>query len=52
VFLSARRAVDSGSHNATDSLYKINWPSECNMNEQLDVTEVVGPSVLPLSSID
>lgn len=51
-FLSAKRAVDSGAHNATDSLYKINWPSEWNMNEQLDVTEVVGPSACSLLSID
>ncbi|GJM84546.1 hypothetical protein PR202_ga00227 [Eleusine coracana subsp. coracana] len=36
-FLSAKCAVDSGAHNATDSLYKINWPSEWNMNEQVPV---------------
>ncbi|GJN20616.1 hypothetical protein PR202_gb08014 [Eleusine coracana subsp. coracana] len=46
-FLSAKRAVDSGAHNATDSLYKINWPSEWNMNEQVDLTEVVPVVMCP-----
>ncbi|XP_062205252.1 acylamino-acid-releasing enzyme 2-like isoform X2 [Phragmites australis] len=41
VFLSSKHAVDSGAHNATDSLYKINWPSDWKMDKQLDVTEVV-----------
>ncbi|TVU31058.1 hypothetical protein EJB05_22725 [Eragrostis curvula] len=46
-FLSAKQAVDTGAHNATDSLYKISWPSEWNMNEQVDVTEVVPVVMCP-----
>lgn len=41
VFLSSKQAVDSGAHNATDSLHVINWPSDWKMDEQLDVTQVV-----------
>lgn len=41
VFLSAKRAVDTGAHNATDSLHKINWHSDWKMDEHLDVTDVV-----------
>jgi len=45
LFLSAKQAVNSGAHNATDSLHKINWLSDWEMDKQLDVTEVVCPSV-------
>ncbi|KAL0376706.1 UNVERIFIED_CONTAM: Acylamino-acid-releasing enzyme [Sesamum calycinum] len=31
VFLSAKSAVDSGAHLATDSLHKIEWPSDGNL---------------------
>ncbi|RCV43027.1 hypothetical protein SETIT_9G262900v2 [Setaria italica] len=41
VFLSAKQAVNSGAHNATNSLHKINWPSDWKMDKQLNVTEVV-----------
>ncbi|KAL6883635.1 hypothetical protein ACP4OV_011049 [Aristida adscensionis] len=41
VFLSSKNAVDSGAHNATDSLFKINRPSDWEMYKQLDVIEVV-----------
>jgi acylaminoacyl-peptidase len=44
VFLSSKQAVDSGAHNATDSLHIINWPSEWKMDKQLDVNEMVCPS--------
>ena len=37
VFLSSRCAVDSGAHNATDSLHKINWPFDWKTDEHLDV---------------
>lgn len=50
VFLSSKQAVDSGAHNATDSLHVINWPSDWKMDEQLDVTQVVCcPSVFFIS---
>uniref|UniRef100_A0A0E0BAI8 acylaminoacyl-peptidase n=1 Tax=Oryza glumipatula TaxID=40148 RepID=A0A0E0BAI8_9ORYZ len=41
VFLSANHAVDSGAHNATDSLHKINWPSDWKMDQYLEITDVV-----------
>ncbi|KAL5224477.1 hypothetical protein ABZP36_011116 [Zizania latifolia] len=41
VFLSSNRAVDSGAHNATDSLHKINWLSDWKTDQHLDVTDVV-----------
>lgn len=53
MFLSAKRAVDSGAHNATDSLHKIKWPVDWNMDEHLGVMDVVCPSnlILPLTAI-
>lgn len=45
VFISAKQAVNSGAHNATDSLHKINWPSDWDMDKQVNVTEVVCPTV-------
>jgi acylaminoacyl-peptidase len=47
LFLSAKQAVNSGAHNATDSLHKMNWPSDWKMDKELHVTEVVCPSVYP-----
>ncbi|CAM0947847.1 unnamed protein product [Alopecurus aequalis] len=41
VFLSSKCAVDSGAHNATDSLHKINWPFDWKTDEHLDVVPVV-----------
>ncbi|CAN6299429.1 unnamed protein product [Urochloa humidicola] len=40
-FLSAKQAVNTGAHNATDCLYKINWPFDWEMDRQLNLTEVV-----------
>ncbi|CAN6293577.1 unnamed protein product [Urochloa humidicola] len=40
-FLSAKQAVNTGAHNATDCLYNINWPSDWEMDRQLNLTEVV-----------
>lgn len=48
VFLSAKRAVDSGAHNATDSLHKIKWPVDWNMDEHLGVMDVVPAVMCPL----
>ncbi len=45
MFLSANRAVDSGAHNATDSLHKINWPSDWKMDQYLEITDVVCPQI-------
>ncbi|KAG8091599.1 hypothetical protein GUJ93_ZPchr0012g18853 [Zizania palustris] len=41
VFLSSNRAVDSGAHNATDSLHKINWLPDWKTDQHLNVTDVV-----------
>lgn len=37
VFLSAHAAVDSGAHNATNSLHTMQWPAD----ESLEITTVV-----------
>ncbi|KAM3317305.1 hypothetical protein ACQJBY_035126 [Aegilops geniculata] len=47
VFLSSKRAVDSGAHNATDSLHRINWPSDWKAEQQLSVTDVVPVVMCP-----
>ncbi|KAG8373132.1 hypothetical protein BUALT_Bualt12G0138900 [Buddleja alternifolia] len=41
VFLSAKNAVDSGAHSATDSLHKINWPSDGKLSPSLKIEDVV-----------
>ncbi|KAG8091598.1 hypothetical protein GUJ93_ZPchr0012g20436 [Zizania palustris] len=46
VFVSAKSAVDSGAHNATNSMHKINWPAEGNL-EGLGVTDVVPVVMCP-----
>lgn len=45
VFLSAKSAVDSGAHSATDSLHKIDWPVDGIPDPSLSVIVVV-PVVL------
>ncbi|XP_044953945.1 acylamino-acid-releasing enzyme 2-like isoform X1 [Hordeum vulgare subsp. vulgare] len=47
VFLSSKRAVDSGAHNATDSLHRINWPSDWKADQQLSATDVVPVVMCP-----
>ncbi|XP_015697373.1 acylamino-acid-releasing enzyme 2 [Oryza brachyantha] len=47
VFLSSNRAVDSGAHNATDSLHKINWPSDWKTDQRLDIADVVPIVICP-----
>lgn len=41
LFLSAKTAVDSGAHGATESLHKINWPSDEKLPESTDIVNVV-----------
>ncbi|TYH03977.1 hypothetical protein ES288_A09G262100v1 [Gossypium darwinii] len=44
VFLSAKASVDSGAHSATDSLHRINWPTDgklCSSTKIIDVIPVV-----------
>uniref|UniRef100_A0A0D9XJQ9 acylaminoacyl-peptidase n=1 Tax=Leersia perrieri TaxID=77586 RepID=A0A0D9XJQ9_9ORYZ len=50
VFLSANRAVNTGAHNATNSLQKINWPSEWKIDQHLEITDVVSIVMCPQDS--
>ncbi|VAI53529.1 unnamed protein product [Triticum turgidum subsp. durum] len=47
VFLSSKRAVDTGAHNATDSLHRIDWPSDWKAEQQLSVIDVVPVVMCP-----
>ncbi|KAB8112754.1 hypothetical protein EE612_051449, partial [Oryza sativa] len=40
VFISAKSAIDSGTHNATNSMHKIDWPADGKL-EGLSVADVV-----------
>ena len=41
VFLSARASVDSGAHSSTDSLHRIEWPTDGKLSSSLDIVDVV-----------
>ncbi|RZC49835.1 hypothetical protein C5167_018264 [Papaver somniferum] len=41
VFLSAKSAVDSGAHNATNSLHRIDWPTDGKPNTSPKLIDVV-----------
>lgn len=41
VFLSAKSSVDSGAHSATDSLHKIEWPSNGKLGPYFKIVDVV-----------
>uniref|UniRef100_A0A6V7QSZ4 Acylamino-acid-releasing enzyme n=1 Tax=Ananas comosus var. bracteatus TaxID=296719 RepID=A0A6V7QSZ4_ANACO len=41
VFLSAKSAVDSGAHSATNSLHKIDWPTDGKLQQNMNITDVV-----------
>ncbi|XVF38328.1 hypothetical protein REPUB_Repub20aG0092000 [Reevesia pubescens] len=44
VFLSAKASVDSGAHSATDSLHRIDWPTNgklCSSTKIIDVIPIV-----------
>ncbi|KAM3411538.1 hypothetical protein ACQJBY_003295 [Aegilops geniculata] len=45
VFISAKSAVDSGAHNATNSMHKIDWPTDGKLEGSLSVSDVV-PTVM------
>ncbi|XP_006414693.2 acylamino-acid-releasing enzyme [Eutrema salsugineum] len=40
LFLSAKTAVDSGAHWATESLHKIDWPSDGKFTESVNIVNV------------
>lgn len=41
VFLSAKSAVDSGAHSATNSLHRIDWPADGKLQSSLNIFDVV-----------
>lgn len=41
MFLSAKTAVESGAHNATFSLHRVDWPSDGEPNSVLQFVDVV-----------
>ncbi|XP_050219086.1 acylamino-acid-releasing enzyme-like isoform X2 [Mercurialis annua] len=41
VFMSAKSSVDSGAHSATDSLHKIDWPVNGELNPQAKIVDVI-----------
>ncbi|XP_042386087.1 acylamino-acid-releasing enzyme 1-like isoform X1 [Zingiber officinale] len=47
VFVSARNAVESGAHIATDSLHRIVWPSDGLLHHSLDIIDVVPVIMCP-----
>ncbi|KAI3469675.1 hypothetical protein Pfo_026338 [Paulownia fortunei] len=47
LFLSAKNSVDSGAHLATDSLHKIEWPSDGKLGPSLKIVDVVPVVMCP-----
>ncbi|KAL1192700.1 Acylamino-acid-releasing enzyme [Cardamine amara subsp. amara] len=41
MFLSSKSAVDSGAHRATESLHRIEWPSDGNLPETTNIVDVI-----------
>ncbi|KAL3626355.1 hypothetical protein CASFOL_029904 [Castilleja foliolosa] len=41
VFLSAKSSVDSGAHSSTNSLHRLEWPSNGKLNPSLTITDVM-----------
>lgn len=41
MFLSAKCSVDSGAHLATESLHKIEWPSDEKLGQSMKIIDVV-----------
>lgn len=41
VFLSAKSSVDSGAHSATDSLHRIDWPTNAKLSSSEKIVDVV-----------
>ncbi|GAU47925.1 hypothetical protein TSUD_13950, partial [Trifolium subterraneum] len=40
VFLSAKSAVDSGVHNATNSLHRIDWPTDRKLYQSAKIYDI------------
>nr|XP_019709014.1 acylamino-acid-releasing enzyme 1 isoform X1 [Elaeis guineensis] len=47
VFLSAKSAVDSGAHSATNSLHRIDWPADGKLQSSLNIIDVVPVVMCP-----
>ncbi|KAJ1295586.1 hypothetical protein BS78_01G234800 [Paspalum vaginatum] len=47
VFISAKSAVDSGAHTATNSMHRIEWPTDGKLDESLAVADVVPVVMCP-----
>ncbi|KAL0414423.1 UNVERIFIED_CONTAM: Acylamino-acid-releasing enzyme [Sesamum radiatum] len=47
VFLSAKSSVDSGAHSATESLHKVEWPSDGKLDASLKIIDVVPVVMCP-----
>ncbi|KNA08562.1 hypothetical protein SOVF_161600 [Spinacia oleracea] len=47
VFLSAKASIDSGAHSATNSLHRIDWPSDGNSNPSSEIVDVVPVVMCP-----
>ena len=41
MFVSAKSAVDSGAHNATNSMHRIEWPTDGKLDGSLGIVDVV-----------
>ncbi|GMY27281.1 acylamino-acid-releasing enzyme isoform X1 [Fagus crenata] len=41
VFLSAKSSVDSGAHSATDSLHRIDWPTDVKLWSSAKIVDVI-----------
>lgn len=41
MFLSSRTSVDSGAHCSTNSLHRIEWPSDGKLSSSLNIFDVV-----------
>uniref|UniRef100_A0A803MEP3 acylaminoacyl-peptidase n=1 Tax=Chenopodium quinoa TaxID=63459 RepID=A0A803MEP3_CHEQI len=47
IFLSAKASIDSGAHSATNSLHRIDWPTDGNLNLSSKVVDVVPVVMCP-----
>jgi hypothetical protein len=48
VFISAKSAVDSGAHNATNSMHRTEWPADGKLDGSLGIADVVWTRTPPL----
>lgn len=51
VFLSAKSAVDTGAHSATNSLHRIDWPSDGKPHLSVELVDVVSSLFLCINFI-